>query len=100
MKSLFKNDNFKRARGGHSRMLEISCQKCGEVICNYQKDGPGALKRMYIDRIIEPRVSLDSKEFLCVCGHIIGSSMIYEKENRPAFRLFVESVKKKIVKGK
>lgn len=95
----FKNDKFKKARGGYSRLLQISCQKCGSLICLYQKDGPGNLRRMYIDRIMEPAISITRKDLTCLKGHLIGIKTIYEKEARPAFRLFVDSVSKKIVKS-
>ena len=98
MKNIFKNDKYKKVRGGSSRLLRISCQKCGEQICSYQKDGPGSLKRMYIDRITEPMVSISKKNFSCPKGHLLGVKIIYEKEKRPAFRLFVDSVVKKIIK--
>lgn len=93
-----KNDKFKKARGGYSRLLQISCQKCNSVVCHYQKDGPGNLRRMYIDRIIDPQVSITKKDLTCQKGHLLGVKIIWEKENRPAFRLFVDSIIKKIVK--
>lgn len=31
-------------------------------------------------------------------GHVLGVKILYEKEKRPAFRLFVDSVSKKIIK--
>lgn len=96
--TVFKNDKYKKARGGHSRLLEITCSKCNLLICKYQKDGPGILKRMYIDRIIDPKISLSKKDLSCINNHLLGIKFIYEKENRPAYRLFVDSVKKKIVK--
>jgi hypothetical protein len=99
MKSLFKNDKYKKARGGYSRLLKISCQKCGEHICSYQKDGPGNLRRMYVDRIVDPDVSVSRKDLSCSKGHLLGVKIIYEKEKRPAFRLFVDSVTKKITKS-
>ncbi len=98
-KTFFKNDRYKQKRGGYSRLLLISCQKCGEEICKYQKDGPGNLRRMYLDRIIEPIVSITKKDFSCSKEHILGVKVIYEKEKRPAFRLFVDSVIKKIIKS-
>ena len=98
-KGIFKNDKYKKSRGGYSRMLEISCEKCGEKICNYQKDGPGNLRRMYIDRIYEPKVSINKKSLTCSKGHILGVKIIYKKENRPAFRLFVDAIIKKIIKS-
>ena len=97
-KTAFKKDKYKKARGGYSRLLKISCQKCGEYICMYQKDGPGNLRRMYIDRISDSKISLSKKDLSCPKGHLLGVKIIYEKEKRPAFRLFVDSVAKKIIK--
>ncbi len=97
-KITFKKDKYKKVRGGYSRLLKISCQKCGEHICQYQKDGPGNLKRMYIDRIIDPKVSISKKDLSCPKGHLLGVKIIYDKEKRPAFRLFVDSIVKKITK--
>lgn len=98
MKTIFKNDKYKKARGGYSRLLKISCQICSEHICSYQKDGPGNLRRMYIDRISYAKVSTLKKDLSCPKGHLIGVKIIYDKEKRPAFRLFVDSVVKKITK--
>lgn len=99
MKITFKNDKFKKNRGGYSRLLSISCEKCGQSICKYQKDGSGNLRRMYIDRIITPKVSIERKDLSCSNGHLLGVRIIYDKEKRPAFRLFVDSVVKKIEKA-
>jgi hypothetical protein len=99
MKVAFKNDKFRRTRGGYSRLLNITCEKCGAEICRYQKDGPGALRRMYIDRILDCKVSIDKKELVCPKQHLLGIKIVYEKENRPGFRLFVDAVKKPIVKS-
>ncbi len=93
-----KNDKFKKTRGGYSRLLQISCQKCNSIICMYQKDGPGNLRRMYLDRIIDPQVLIVRKDLTCQKSHLLGVKIIFEKENRLAFRLFVDSVTKKIVK--
>ncbi len=98
-KSIFKNDRYKQKRGGYSRLLNISCQKCGEEICKYQKDGPGNLRRMYLDRIIDSTASITKKDLSCSKGHVLGVKIIYEKEKRPAYRLFVDAVSKKIIKS-
>ena len=92
----FKTDRYKRARGGSARLLEISCQKCGSSICLYQKDGTGTLRRMYVDRIIEPKVPISGKHLICSEGHVVGATYIYEKEGRAAYRLSASSVAKKI----
>jgi hypothetical protein len=98
-KNTFKNDKYKRVRGGYSRLLAISCEKCGALICQYQKDGPGNLQRMYIDRISDSKVSMTRKDLVCSKGHLLGTKIIYKKENRPAYRLFVDAVTKKIIKS-
>ena len=107
MKNTLKNDKYKKNRGGYSRLLEISCGVCGEFLGFYQKDGPGILKRMYLDRIYKSKdySDLGDKSFkllpqlICKkCGRLLGVPIIYEKENRFAFRLFQGAVVKKIVK--
>ena len=93
-----KNDKYKKSRGGWSRMLDICCEHCGSHICFYQKDGPGLLKRMYYDRI--SGFPTKSNQLVCTkCNSVLGIGNIYEKEHRPAYRLFVGSITKKIVKG-
>lgn len=94
----FKKDKYKRARGGYSRLLKISCSKCGTLLCHYQKDGPGDLKRMYVDRISDVKF-VAGKQLVChKCKQVVGVKYVYEKENRPAYRLFVGAVAKKITK--
>ena len=105
----FKSDNYKKNRGGYSRLLDIQCGKCSEHLFFYQKDGPGILKRMYLDRIyestkysgLENSPLKDVPQLTCTnCKSLIGVPYIYEKENRLAFRLFVGGVVKKIIKSK
>ncbi len=94
-----KSDKYKKARGGASKLLEISCAECSAFVCDYQKDGPGNLRRMYVDRISDAKVSLLEKSLKCENGHMLGVAIIYKKENRPAFRLAGDSVKKKTKKS-
>lgn len=92
-----KNDKYRKARGGYSRLLEIKCSFCTSFLCNYQKDGPGILKRMYLDRIYDKDFA-EIKSLVCpACGSVLGNLGIYEKESRPAYFLILGSVSKKIV---
>jgi hypothetical protein len=92
----FKKDRYRKTRGGRSNVLDIKCSKCGIHITYYQKDGPGILKRMYIDRFIDQKPI--GQSFACrKCGRTLGTYIVYEKENRPAYRLFVGAVTKKII---
>jgi ribosomal protein S27E len=97
----FKSDKYKKARGGYSRLLDISCEHCGNHLFFYQKDGPGMLKRMYLDRISESgEINLSTNLICPKCKKLLAVPIIYEKENRPALRLFVGAVTKKIVKSR
>ena len=102
----FKADKYKRARGGYSRLLSLGCQKCGTHLFYYQKDGPGMLKRLYLDRIYKTSKKDSSAKpsnskvgpLICPkCKEIIGIPIIYKKESRSAYRLFAGAVEKKIV---
>ena len=96
--SKMKSYTFRQARGGWSRILVIICEKCNTTVCRYQKDGPGPLKRMYWDRIIDVVPSKD--RFVCShCGADMGVKIVYEKEKRIAYRLFQDSIKKSIIKA-
>ena len=98
IKPSFKIDKFKKARGGNSRWLLITCGECKNTICYYQKDGVGFLKRLYLDRIFNNRFT--GKNLICnKCKALLGLRYIYEKENRPAFRLFAGVIEKKTVKS-
>lgn len=94
---ILKRDIFKDNRGTWSRFYDIFCRKCSGFVTIYQKDGPGELRRMYLDRIVSIDYSdinlnncKESKNFVCPhCSEILGVSYIYQKENRIAMRLFV-----------
>jgi hypothetical protein len=106
-KPQFKSDQYRKARGGYSRFLDVICEHCSTKVLIYQKDGPGELRRLYMDRIFAPEklVSLQNNslekisDLTCPkCKRVLGIPYIYEKEKRKAFRLFVGAVKKKVTK--
>ena len=107
--STFKRDKYKSARGGYSRLLNLHCRKCNTVFAEYQKDGPGNLRRLYMDRIIAPDKfgGLEKKNIKDIspircpkCNFIVGVPYIYKKENRKAFRVFQDALVKHIKKLK
>jgi hypothetical protein len=63
---------------------------------------------MYLDRIsglnfegLHSQQLREIPQLICkVCKHHLGTPMIYEKEDRLAYRLFVGAVSKRIVKEK
>jgi len=93
-----KKDGFRAGRGGHTRILKLTCSKCDMFLCNYQKDGPGHLRRVYFDRMIGFSVDEDAQFLCCLkCDTILGMKIVYEEENRLAYRLFVDAINQKIV---
>ena len=91
-----KKDKYLRERGGSAKFIKVSCMKCDRVIFIYQKDGPGWLKRCYLNRIISPekyynlrsiiKEPKDLGNLVCICGSIIGYPMKH-KDGRLAFHL-------------
>lgn len=64
----------------------------------YQKDGPGILKRLYLDRIAFPNDFNGKRELVCKkCKTVLGVPMNYKKENRAAYRVFVGAITKRVV---
>ena len=102
-----KSDKYRKARGGHSRFLNIHCEHCDAKTLVYQKDGPGPLKRLYLDRIFAPE-NLANFQKLPInkipnltcskCKSVLAIPYIYQKEQRKTFRLFVGAVTKNITK--
>jgi hypothetical protein len=54
---------------------------------------------MYVDRFIG--YSPVGEDLVCVqCNRILGTMISYEKEDRPAYRLYAGAVTKKIVSSR
>ena len=103
---IFKKDKYSRARGGSSKLLSIICSSCNNQMCTYQKDGPGGLLRMYLDRFVSPidlikqfqstQTKKDIHGLQCPhCNSLVAVPMVYKKENRLAFRLIPNKIKSK-----
>jgi ribosomal protein S27E len=93
-----KKDKYRKTRSGGSTYLNISCAACDRPILLYQKDGPGTLYRMYLDRILAPAHLVDLQAryadksdmpgLQCPdCGELLAVPMVYSPEGRLAFRV-------------
>ncbi|MDO8658129.1 MAG: hypothetical protein Q7K55_05285 [Candidatus Levybacteria bacterium] len=104
-----KSDMYRKTRGGYSRFLNIYCSNCKNHILLYQKDGPGPLKRLYLDRIFAPSnltLFYSTKNIKKIpnlvcpdCHSQIGTPYKYPKEKRLAFLISPTSFIKTIGKG-
>jgi hypothetical protein len=94
----FKKDKYKNNRGARSRVLDVTCKTCDKHLFYYQKDGPGILKRCYLDRFIDEKPQT-KKEYKCKhCRELLGIYQPYEKETaRPAFRWLVAAINYTVV---
>ena len=106
MKYQIKKDKYTKARGGNAKFLILSCGTCLKEIFIYQKDGPGSLVRLYLDKFVAPESFIkelnnienknDMHGLKCPnCSELLGVPMIYEKEKRLAFRLLNNKIKKR-----
>lgn len=97
----FKQDEYVNNRKGYSEFLDLHCSKCESKFARYQKDGPGDLMRIYVDRIFDnPELldfSIDKKLYCKECGRLMGLGYLYPPEQRPAYNLFQSTVIKKPV---
>jgi hypothetical protein len=95
-----KKDRFSKARGGASQFFNIFCSQCRTWILLYEKDRRGNLFRLYLDRIHAPENLAALKNQYTVhsvndisplkcsnCNNLVAVGMIYEPENRLAYRL-------------
>ena len=86
----WKNDTYKQVRGGYARLLAVSCATCGTHLFYYQKDGPGIVKRLYLDRIYQShayaglqhrRSSISRTSSASTAGSISGCPLSTRKNN-------------------
>ncbi len=92
-------DSHRLARGRTAKLVDVACKACGAKVLVYQKDGPGWLKRCYLDRILDPpeyetlqhrrriRGPEDMPNLVCLkCGGLIGTP-VRHKDSRLAYKL-------------
>ena len=98
MRYVVRKDKYSKVRGGSAKFYIISCVKCQNEIFIYQKDWPVHLLRMYLDRFVAPQElvaklqNIKSKGKMsglrCPnCNELLAVLMVYEKENRLAYRI-------------
>ncbi len=106
MKYEIVKDRYTKTRGGSAKLITITCVKCQKEVFVYQKDGPGKLVRMYLDKFVAPKDLVEKLKQVkhknemqglkCpYCNELLGVPMVYEKENRLAFRLIHNKIQKK-----
>ncbi len=93
-----KKDRFTKVRGGTSKFIVVRCAECRYGVLLYQKDGPGGLLRLYLDKIHAPlelaeltksvKIKSDIGDLHCSeCGRLLALPMVYVPEKRFALRI-------------
>jgi len=84
----FIQDAYQARRGGSSRVLDVCCEGCAKHVTFYQKDGPGSLRRMYVDRFIDMTPAGD--ELCCPhCQRVLGISYHVCQRKPPGLSVFL-----------
>lgn len=104
----FISDKYLQARGGKPHFLNIYCDHCGQHLLLYQKDNPGKLKRLYLDRIVAPSHLAeltehpieDAPQLRCPkCNRLIAIAELYDQEPRGVYLLLSFATINKVAKG-
>ncbi|MBN1565739.1 MAG: hypothetical protein JXA10_17985 [Anaerolineae bacterium] len=101
----------KSRKGGGVRYFTIQCAVCREPVLLYQKDGPGGLLRMYLDRILAPPhlaalqdsciVKADVPNLVCPkCDAVLAVPVVYNAAHGNPKRLALRVITGRLVKTK
>lgn len=98
MKKIFTSDKYTKGRGNFNKKVEIKCVNCAEILFNYQKEGNGAIEKLFFDSILDNfGVKKDSKLKCLKCEKILGSRFIFGKEKKMAFKVYPGAIYYRIV---
>ncbi|MFA7301209.1 MAG: hypothetical protein WC069_02790 [Candidatus Shapirobacteria bacterium] len=85
----FTSDKYTKGRGSFSKRVFVKCVNCSEVIFNYQKEGNGAIEKLFFDKILDNfGVKKESKLVCPKCEKILGSRFVFGKDKKQAFKVY------------
>jgi hypothetical protein len=98
MKKTFTSDKYTKGRGNFSKRVEIRCVNCATTIFNYQKEGHGAIEKMYFDNILDNFMVKKEEILLCSnCEKVLGKRFVFGNEKKLAFKVYPGAIYYKIV---
>lgn len=93
----FTNDKYTKGRGKFSKRVTIKCVNCAEIVFSYQKEGNGAIEKLYFDNILDNfAVKKDAKLICPKCEKVLGSRFIFGKDKKMAFKVYPGAIFYKI----
>jgi len=98
MKKIFTSDKYTKGRGNFAKKVEIRCVNCATAIFNYQKEGHGAIEKMYFDNILDNFGVKKDAILLCPnCEKVLGKRFVFGKDKKLAFKVYPGAIYYKIV---
>lgn len=89
MNTKYVSDKYTKGRGSFSKRVEVKCVNCATIQFNYQKDGNGAIEKIFFDSILNNfSVKKESKLICSKCEKLLGSRFVFGKEKKMAFKVY------------
>lgn len=101
MKQIFTSDKYTKGRGNFAKKVEIRCVNCAEQLFNYQKEGHGAIEKLFFDLILDNFVVKKEVVLSCPkCEKVLGKRFVFGVEKKQAFKVYPGAIYWKIVTPK
>ena len=85
----FTNDKYTKGRGKFSKRVAVKCVNCAEIIFNYQKEGNGAIEKLFFDNILDNFAVKKEAKLICPkCEKVLGSRFVFGKDKKSAFKVY------------
>lgn len=98
MKKIYTSDKYTKGRGNFSKCVEIKCVNCATIQFNYQKEGNGAIEKIYFDSILDNFVVKKEATLTCPkCEKILGKRFVFGEDKKMAFKVYPGAIYYKIV---
>lgn len=89
MKKIFTSDKYTKGRGSFSKQVAIKCVNCSEIIFNYQKEGNGAIEKLFLDSILDNFIVKKKAKLTCPkCEKVLGVRFVFGKDKKMAFKVY------------
>jgi len=98
MKKIYTSDKYTKGMGNFSKRVEIKCVNCATLLFNYQKDGHGAIEKLYLDSMLDNfSIKKESKLICPKCEKLLGNRAVFGKDKKMAFIIYPGAIYYKIV---
>jgi hypothetical protein len=98
MNTKYVNDKYTKGRGSFSKRVEVKCVNCATIQFTYQKDGNGAIEKIFFSNILDNfGVKKDSKLICPKCKKLLGTRFVFGVTKKIAFKIYPGAIYYKII---